>query len=130
VFTGDPALFTGSRFQQLHFFEMPRLGGVGEPVGGRLSSGAEMHPSQKVIAKLLRIGRCMRRHGAKDFPDPGTSIPSNPAATGIGEVTDVDGAILLFPATMNPQAPAYGQALMACGAPLDCPIVRSESLGR
>ena len=33
------------------------------------------------------------------------------------EITDFDGAILLFPTTINMQAPAYRQALTACGAP-------------
>ena len=49
------------------------------------------------------------------FPDPRTTVPSNPA--GIREITDFDGAILLFPASINLQAPAYKQALTACGAP-------------
>ena len=33
------------------------------------------------------------------------------------EITDFDGATLLFPASMDLQAPAYRQALNACGAP-------------
>jgi hypothetical protein len=57
----------------------------------------------------------MRQHGVRQFPDPRTSVPSNLA--GIDEITDFDGAILLFPATLNLQAPAYKQALAACGAP-------------
>ena len=57
----------------------------------------------------------MRQHGIPQFPDPRTSVPSNVA--GIDEITDFDGVILLFPATFNLQAPAYKQALAACGAP-------------
>jgi hypothetical protein len=32
-------------------------------------------------------------------------------------ITDFDGAILLFPTTLNLQAPAYREALTACAAP-------------
>jgi hypothetical protein len=59
----------------------------------------------------------MRRHGVSGFPDPRTSVPLNPFANGYGVITDFDGAILLFPSTMNLRAPAYKQALAACGAP-------------
>jgi hypothetical protein len=31
-------------------------------------------------------------------------------------ITDYDGAILLFPSTLDTQAPAYTQAAAACGA--------------
>lgn len=90
---------------------------AGGAVGGPLIPGATTHPSPQTLAKLVRIAQCMRQHGIKDFPDPRTSIPSNPASSGIREVTDFDGVILLFPDTMNLQAPAYRQALTACGAP-------------
>lgn len=62
-------------------------------------------------------GQARALHGVPEFPDPVTSVPSNPLGRGINEVTDFDGAILLFPATINMQAPAYRQALAACGAP-------------
>ena len=42
-------------------------------------------------------------------------MPSDPA--GYQEITDFDGAILLFPSTINLQSPAYRQDLAACGAP-------------
>jgi hypothetical protein len=77
--------------------------------------GSKTHPSAQTMAKLLQIARCMRGHGVPQFPDPQTSVPSHPA--GIQEITDFDGAILLFPSTINFQAPAYRQALTACGAP-------------
>jgi hypothetical protein len=89
-----------------------KLMGGGPPV-----PGSRTHPSAQTLAKLLRIARCMRRHGVPEFPDPQTSVPANPFGGGQGEITDFDGAILLFPATMNLQAPAYKQALTACGAP-------------
>jgi hypothetical protein len=83
--------------------------------GGPPGPGSTTHPSAQTLAKLLRIARCMRQHGVPQFPDPQTSVPSNPS--GIHEITDFDGAILLFPDTINLQAPAYRQALAACGAP-------------
>jgi hypothetical protein len=88
---------------------------VGGPVGGPFSPGATTHPSTQTLAKLLKIARCMRQHGVPQFPDPRTSVPSSP--TGYQEITDFDGAILLFPRTINLQAPVYRQALTACGAP-------------
>jgi hypothetical protein len=85
------------------------------PGGGPPGPGSTTHPSAQTLAKLLRIAQCMRRHRISDFPDPRTSVPFNLA--GISDITDFDGAILLFPSTMNLQAPAYRQALDACGAP-------------
>ena len=87
-----------------------KLMGGGPPV-----PGSTTHPSAQTLAKLRKIAVCMRQHGVPQFPDPRTTVPSNPA--GIREITDFDGAILLFPATINLQAPAYKQALTACGAP-------------
>jgi hypothetical protein len=87
------------------------------PGDGPPGPGSKTHPSAQTLTKLLNIARCMRQHGVPEFPDPRTSVPSDPLASGIREVTDFDGAILLFPATINMQAPAYRQALAACGAP-------------
>ncbi len=87
-----------------------KLMGGGPPV-----PGSTTHPSAQTVAKLRKIAVCVRQHGVPQFPDPRTTVPSNP--TGIREITDFDGAILLFPATINLQAPAYKQALTACGAP-------------
>jgi hypothetical protein len=88
---------------------------IGGPVGGPFSPGATTHPSAQTLAKLVKIAQCMRQHGVPQFPDPRTSVPSNP--TGYQEITDFDGAVLLLPSTINLQAPAYRQALTACGAP-------------
>jgi hypothetical protein len=87
-----------------------KLTGSGPP-----GPGSSTHPSAQTLSKLVRIAQCMRQHRVPQFPDPRTSVPSNPA--GIQEITDFDGAILLFPTTMNLQAPAYRRALTACGAP-------------
>jgi hypothetical protein len=85
------------------------------PGGGPPGPGSKTHPSAQTLGKLLKIAECMRTHGVPQFPDPRTSVPSNPV--GIREITDFDDAILLFPSTINMQAPAYRQALSACGAP-------------
>ena len=75
------------------------------------------HPPHRHWGSCCRIAVCMRQHGVPQFPDPRTSMPSNLDPGESGEITDFDGAILLFPATINMQAPAYRQALTACGAP-------------
>jgi hypothetical protein len=85
------------------------------PGGGPPGPGSATHPSAQTLAKLLKIAQCMRQHGISQFPDPRTSIPLNPAA--YREVTDFDGAILLFPSTIDMQSPTYRQDLAACGAP-------------
>ena len=86
--------------------------GSGPPV-----PGTSTHASAQTLTKLLRIAVCMRQHGVSQFPDPRTSVPPDPLAAGDAEITDFDGAILLFPSTIDMQAPAYKQALTACGAP-------------
>jgi hypothetical protein len=85
------------------------------PGGGPPGPGSTTHPSAQTLAKLFAIARCMRQHGISQFPDPRTSVPLNLA--GYDQITDFDGAILLFPSTMNLQTPAYRQALSACDAP-------------
>ena len=85
---------------------MPESGGPG--------SGPP--PSDQTLLKLVRIARCMRQHDISDFPDPRTTAPTS-MPPGIAEITNFDGAIMLFPQTLNMQAPAYRQALAACHAP-------------
>ncbi|MGH2870835.1 MAG: hypothetical protein ACRDL5_00015, partial [Solirubrobacteraceae bacterium] len=85
------------------------------PNGGPPGPGATTHPSAQTLAKLVRIASCMRQHRVPQFPDPRTSVPTK--LTGIDQITDFDGAILLFPETLDLQAPAYREALTACGAP-------------
>ena len=109
---------SGDRRHQSVIARVP--GGAGEVPeasagGGPPGPGTTTHPSAQTLSKLLRIAECLRRHGVHQFPDPQTFVPSNIAGT--DEITDFDGAILLFPTTINLQAPAYRQALTACGAP-------------
>jgi hypothetical protein len=84
-------------------------------MGGQ--AGLQTNPSKQTMAKLLRIATCMRAHGIHQFPDPLYNRPRHFTPGEYQEITDFDGATLLFPTTMNLQAPAYRQALNACGAP-------------
>jgi hypothetical protein len=83
--------------------------------GGPPGPGSTTHPSAQTVAKLVRIADCMRRHGVPDFPDPTTTVPLDPFASGAGVITDYDGAILLFPSTLDMHSPAYLRATSACG---------------
>jgi hypothetical protein len=85
------------------------------PAGGPAVPGTKTHPSAQTLTKLVRIAECMRQHGVPDFPDPMTSVPLHPFPSGTGVITDYDGAILLFPSTLNMESPAYTQATAACG---------------
>jgi len=85
------------------------------PGDGLPDSGAP--PSAQTLAKLLKIAQCMRRHGVPPLPHPRNTPPSNPASSGPVVITDFDGAIMVFPSTINLQSPGYRQALAACGAP-------------
>jgi hypothetical protein len=88
-----------------------------EAVGGPLPAfGSRTHASSQTLAKLRGIAVCMRQHGVPEFPDPRLSVPLHPFGSGTGVVTDYDGAILLFPSTLDIHAPAYTQAAAACGA--------------
>jgi hypothetical protein len=85
------------------------------PGGGPPGPGSTTHPSAETVAKLVNIADCMRHHGVPDFPDPRTSVPLNPFPSGQGVITDYDGAILLFPSTLDMHSPAYERATAACG---------------
>jgi hypothetical protein len=85
------------------------------PEGG---PGSGPPPSPQTLARFLNIARCMRQHGVSDFPDPRTTTPPNPLGSGIAELSDIEGVILLFPSTINQQSPVFTQAAAACGFPL------------
>ena len=61
----------------------------------------------------------MRQRGVYDFPDPRTSVPSNPFGSGsAGVISDIEGVILIFPSTIDQQSPAFTRAAAACAFPL------------
>jgi hypothetical protein len=83
-------------------------------------AGFQTNPSAKTMERLRQIAVCMRAHGVPQFPDPLATRPTNLPIQPPGkyqEITDFDGATLLFPRSIDLQAPAYRKALTACGAP-------------
>jgi hypothetical protein len=88
------------------------------PDGGPPGPGASTHPSPETLARMLNIARCMRRHSVYDFPDPRTSVPSNPFGSGgNGVISDIEGVILIFPSTIDEQSPAFTHAASTCAFP-------------
>jgi hypothetical protein len=88
------------------------------PGGGLPGGPGSEPPSAQTLAKFLKIARCMRKHGVSGFPDPRTSAPPNPLGSGIAEVSDIEGVILLFPSTIDQQSPAFTRAAATCAFPL------------
>lgn len=83
--------------------------------------GSGPPPSAKTLAHFLRIAQCMRRNGVPGFPDPRTSVPSNPRAalgSGGGVISDIEGVILVFPGTIDERSPAFMRAATTCQFPL------------
>jgi hypothetical protein len=88
------------------------------PNGG---SGPAFNPQEG--AQLLTIASCMRQHGISDFPDPERAPTSNgglPHLSGkpgtYSRITNFQGWLLEFPASINMQSPTYIQASDACHA--------------
>ncbi|HLM86300.1 MAG TPA: hypothetical protein VK272_08950 [Solirubrobacteraceae bacterium] len=80
--------------------------------------GSGPPPSPQTLARFLKIARCMRQHGVSDFPDPRTTAPPNPFGSGISEISDIEGVILLFGSTIDQQSPVFTRAAAACAFPL------------
>jgi signal transduction histidine kinase len=87
------------------------------PAGGFPAPGAKTYATAQTMAYWRGVAQCMHRHGISRFPEPSNSVPRHGA--GIGVLSDRDGAILLFPATMNQQGPAFAGAASACGYAYD-----------
>ena len=89
------------------------------PGGGPPGPGAVTHPAAQWLAQMERAAQCMRRHGVADFPDPRTSVATNPFPNGgTGVISDIDGVIFVFPSTLDTQSPAFVGAAKTCGFPL------------
>ena len=65
---------------------------------------------------MLKVTQCMRRHGIYNFPDPTTSMPKS--MTGVGEVSDREGVIFVFPLSLDMQSSQFTNAAAACNFPL------------
>jgi hypothetical protein len=89
------------------------------PLGG-LAPGSTTHPSTQWLAQMVKAAQCMRGHGVPDFPDPRTSVPSNPfpAGGGGGVISNIDGVIFVFPNTLDMGSPAFVHAAAVCKFPL------------
>jgi hypothetical protein len=83
-------------------------------IGGGPGSGPP--PSAQAVAAMLKVAECMRGHGVPDFPEPRTTLPSDPLAAmgGNGVISDIDGVILLFPSTIDEQSPLFTRAAATC----------------
>ena len=88
------------------------------PGGGPPGPGTTTNASPQTLARFLKVAQCMRKHGVDDFPDPRTSVPSNPFGSGAGVISDIEGVILVFPSTIDQQSPVFAQAAGACAFPL------------
>jgi signal transduction histidine kinase len=77
------------------------------------NAGILTHPSSATIAYWRDVARCMRRRGVAGFPEPLSSVPRGRVS--ISEVSDRDGAILLFPASVDQQSPSFRRAASGCG---------------
>lgn len=89
------------------------------PVPAGLAPGSTSHPSAQWLSQMERAAQCMRRHGVPSFPDPRTSVPSNPFPPGTaGVISNIEGAIFVFPDTLNMQSPLFVRAAALCRFPL------------
>ena len=85
-------------------------------MGGAGPTPGSTHPSAQWLAKMVKAAQCMRRHGVPNFPDPTTTVPSLQGFVGV--ISDIDGAVFVFPATLDMQSPAFTRAAAACQFPL------------
>ena len=90
------------------------------PSGGGLAPGTQTHPAAQWLARMVKAAQCMRAHGVPDFPDPRTSVPSNPfpAGSGGGVISNIEGVIFVFPDTLDMESPAFVHAAAVCKFPL------------
>jgi signal transduction histidine kinase len=83
------------------------------PPGGFPVLGSKTIATAQTMAHWTAVAQCMRRHGVSEFPNPTTSMPSG--LSGIGQIADRDGALLVLPATLDQSSPAFTHASDACG---------------
>jgi hypothetical protein len=80
------------------------------PGGGPLRG--PVSESQKLA--MLRLAKCMRKHGLSTFPDPRTTAPA--PGTGFGIAFGGPGSFIAVPQSLI-QSPAFNQAAAACNFP-------------
>jgi hypothetical protein len=112
-FHASVGVISSPAFQAAHAKCAKLMPGPGGPGGGSFPPQVTAH----ALVQLRRVAQCMRRHGISGFPDPSTARPPNLDPGQYSEITDYEGAFLLFPGTIDMQSPAWNQAAAAaCGA--------------
>ena len=81
-----------------------------------LTPGSTTHPTAAWLARMVKAAQCMRRHGIAGFPDPVTTVPARLPVNGL--VSDIQGAIFVFPGSLDTQSALFVRAANACGFPL------------
>ena len=100
---------------------------------GYSAAGSKTQPSAGTMAHWRAVARCMHEHGVPGFPEPTSSLPASfagfragsnrvflssarpRAGTGTSFISDRDGAILVFPSTLETQSPSFLKAGARCG---------------
>ncbi|HWD70475.1 MAG TPA: HAMP domain-containing sensor histidine kinase [Solirubrobacteraceae bacterium] len=80
---------------------------------GLPGAGLRTHPSAQTMAYWRGVARCMRQHGVTSFPNPTNLMPRHAGA--FGEISDRDGALLVFGRGVDTQSAAASAAANACG---------------
>jgi hypothetical protein len=79
-----------------------------EPNGGQPTNAEQ----QKASDRMLKLSKCMRKHGVGAFPDPTFAAPSNR-----GDYSDIfsnDGVWLAIPNSVDVHSPAFTSSSVAC----------------
>lgn len=77
--------------------------------------GAPSQASAQQKASMVKLSKCMRRHGVTGFPDPVSSPPSSPA--GMALAFGAPGAFIVIPNTIDIQSPVFKHAATTCHLP-------------
>ena len=84
---------------------------------GLPNAGLRTHPSAQTMAYWRGVARCMHQRGMAAFPEPTGSVPRRIGSA--TEVSDRNGAILVFSAGLDRSSAAYASAADACGVYAD-----------
>jgi signal transduction histidine kinase len=109
----------------------PSLSGQAPAPGGAARTplaGETTHPSAQTLAYWGAVARCMRQHGVAGFPMPADQVPSS--LSSVGELSDRDGAILVFPHGLNTESATFGRAAGVCGFSADSAQQLNHQNGR
>jgi hypothetical protein len=63
---------------------------------------------------MVKLAQCMRQHGLTSFPDPTIASGSGPPS---GNSIVIGGYEFKLGSGLDPQSPAFEQAMNACGGP-------------